>query len=99
VIVQPIGATKTETGLEVRCEIDGNLYPRGVQVTELEMRAINLTRADFHGVMELHHCVQPTTAVKQLSIGGSLATSPGGGVAKGVRRQAHKHLMQNAVMI
>ena len=57
VIVQLIGATKTETGLDVRCEIDGNLYPRGVQVTELEMRAINLTRADFHG--EWNYTIAP----------------------------------------
>jgi hypothetical protein len=47
--VHLIGATTTETGLQVCCEIDANLYPKGVQVTEQEMQAINLTRADFHG--------------------------------------------------
>jgi hypothetical protein len=49
VIVQLIGATRTETGLEVCCEIDGNLYPKGVQVTDEEMQAINLMRLEFHG--------------------------------------------------
>jgi hypothetical protein len=49
VIVELIGATTTETGLQVSCGIDGNLYPKGVQVTEQQMRAINLTRAEFHG--------------------------------------------------
>jgi hypothetical protein len=49
VIVELIGATTTETGLRVSCEIDGNLYPKGVQVTEQEMQTINLTRAEFHG--------------------------------------------------
>jgi Rhodopirellula transposase DDE domain len=44
-----MAATKTETGLEVCCEIDGNRYPKGVQVIDLEMQAINLTRAKFHG--------------------------------------------------
>jgi len=57
VIVQLIGATKTETGLEVCCEIDANLYPRGVQVTDLEMQAINLTRAEFHG--EWNYTIAP----------------------------------------
>jgi hypothetical protein len=49
VIVQLIGSTTTETGLEVRCEIDGNLYPKGIQVTEQEMLAINIVRDEFHG--------------------------------------------------
>lgn len=49
VIVQLIGATTTETGLKVCCEIDGNLYPKGIAVTEQEMRAINIARDEFHG--------------------------------------------------
>jgi hypothetical protein len=49
VIVQLIGATTTETGLKVCCEIDGNLYPKGVAVTDGEIRAINITRDKFHG--------------------------------------------------
>jgi hypothetical protein len=49
VIVQLIGATTIETGLQVCCEIDPNLYPKGVPVSEQEMQAINLTRAEFHG--------------------------------------------------
>jgi hypothetical protein len=57
VIVQLIGATKTETGLEVQCEIDANLYPKGVQVTDQEMQAINLTRAEFHG--EWNYTIAP----------------------------------------
>ena len=49
VIVQLIGSTTTDTGLEVRCEIDGNLYPKGIKVTDEEMHAINITRDKFHG--------------------------------------------------
>jgi Rhodopirellula transposase DDE domain len=49
VIVQLIGSTTTETGLEVRCEIDASLYPKGIQVTEQEMQAINITHDEFHG--------------------------------------------------
>jgi hypothetical protein len=57
VIVQLIGATTTETGLQVGCEIDANLYPKGIQVSEQEMRAINLTRAEFHG--EWNYTIAP----------------------------------------
>ena len=49
VIVQLIGATTTETGLQVCCEIDPNPHPKGIQVSDAEMQAINLTRAEFHG--------------------------------------------------
>jgi len=57
VIVQLIGATTTETGLRVCCEIDGNLYPRGVKVTEQQMQAINITRDEFHG--EWNYTISP----------------------------------------
>jgi hypothetical protein len=57
VVVQLISATSTETGLQVCCEIDPNLYPKGVQVSEPEMQAINLTRAEFHG--EWNYTIAP----------------------------------------
>jgi hypothetical protein len=57
VIVQLIGATTTETGLQVCCEIDPNLYPKGVKVSDAEMQAINLTRAEFHG--EWNYTIAP----------------------------------------
>jgi Rhodopirellula transposase DDE domain len=57
VIIQLIGATTTETGLKVCCEIDGNLYPKGVNVTDQEMQAIRITRDEFLG--EWNHTVSP----------------------------------------
>jgi hypothetical protein len=57
VVVQLISATTTETGLQICCEIDPNLYPKGVQVSEQEMQAINLTRAEFHG--EWNYTIAP----------------------------------------
>ena len=57
VIVQLIGSTTTEAGLKVRCEIDGNLYPRGIKVAELEMQAINIAREEFHG--EWNYTITP----------------------------------------
>jgi len=49
VIVDLIAATTTKTGLTVRCEIDDNLYPKGVKVSDAELAAINLARHEFHG--------------------------------------------------
>lgn len=57
VIVQLIGATTTETGLKVCCEIDGNLYPKGVEVSDDELQAINITRDTFHG--EWNYTIAP----------------------------------------
>jgi hypothetical protein len=57
VIVQLIGATTTETGLKVCCEIDANLYPKGVKVSDPEMQAINITRDEFHG--EWNYTISP----------------------------------------
>ena len=44
-----VTATTTTTSLTVRCEIDDNLYPKGVSVSDAEMAAINIQRHDFHG--------------------------------------------------
>ena len=57
VIVQLIGSTSTETGLKVCCEIDGNLYPRGIKVPEKELQAINISRHEFHG--EWNYTISP----------------------------------------
>ena len=57
VIVQLIGATTTETGLRVCCEIDGSLYPKGVEVSDNEMQAINISRDEFHG--EWNYTIAP----------------------------------------
>jgi Rhodopirellula transposase DDE domain len=57
VIVQLIGSTTTETGLKVCCEIDANLYPKGVKVTDKEMQAINISRNEFHG--EWNYTISP----------------------------------------
>jgi hypothetical protein len=57
VIVQLIGATTTETGLKVTCEIDGGLYPKGIKVSDEEMETLNIKRADFHG--EWNYTISP----------------------------------------
>jgi hypothetical protein len=57
VIVQLIGSTSTDTGLKVCCEIDGNLYPKGIKLPDEEMQAINISRDEFHG--EWNYTISP----------------------------------------
>ena len=58
VIVNLISATTTSTGLEVRCELDANTYPKGVTVPDAEMAALNIECAEFHG--EWNYTIRPT---------------------------------------
>ena len=57
VIVQLITTTTTETGLKVYCDIDGNLYPKDIKVTDQEMATINISRDQFHG--EWNYTISP----------------------------------------
>ena len=57
VIVEPIGATTTNSGLEVHCELDTKAYPKGIAVSDAEFDAINMTRAEFHG--EWNYTIHP----------------------------------------
>jgi hypothetical protein len=57
VIVDLISATTTKTGLTVRCELDTGQYPSGIVVSDAEMAAINIKRAEFHG--EWNYTVSP----------------------------------------
>ena len=57
VIIQLIGATTTQTGLTVRCEIDANRYPKGIKVTAAEMAALAIERGPFHG--EWNYTISP----------------------------------------
>jgi hypothetical protein len=49
VIVNLIAATTTKTGLTVRCQLDTDLYPAGVKVSDDDMATIQLHPNDFHG--------------------------------------------------
>ena len=48
-IVDRIGNTRTEAGLQVQAELDTGLYPTGVTVTQSQMDAITLVPEEFHG--------------------------------------------------
>jgi hypothetical protein len=49
VVIQLIANTTTKTGLRIRAELDDGHYPTGVEVSDAELAALNLKRADFHG--------------------------------------------------
>ena len=49
VIVSLIAATSTQQGLMIKAELDSGIYPTGIKVTDDELAAVNLKRADFHG--------------------------------------------------
>jgi hypothetical protein len=49
VIIQLIGATTTNTGLTVTCDIDQSRYPKGVKVSDAEMATLNIQRHNFQG--------------------------------------------------
>jgi len=63
VIVDLIGATTTDTGLTVRCELDAGRYPKGITVTDQDMAAININRGDFHG--EWNYSIRPNNRSHQ----------------------------------
>ena len=49
VIVDLISATSTKAGLKVRAQIDSNLYPSGLKVSDSEVAALHIERDSFHG--------------------------------------------------
>jgi len=68
VIVDLIGATTTETGLTVRCELDSADYPKGIVVSDQEMDALNISRDAFHG--EWNYTMQPTSSSVRALVSG-----------------------------
>jgi len=59
-IVELIGATTSTAGLIVRCQLDENLYPAGIKVSDQEMAELNILRDDFHG--EWNYTIKPRPA-------------------------------------
>jgi hypothetical protein len=58
VIVDLISATNSKTGLKVVCELDSNLYSKGIVISDEELAAINIVRAEFHG--EWNYTIKPS---------------------------------------
>lgn len=54
VIVNLIAATATQHGLRIKAELDTGRYPTGLKVSDDELAALKLIRADFHGDWNYH---------------------------------------------
>lgn len=48
VIISLISATKTRTGLTIKCMPDGTHYDRGLKVSDEEIQGLNIVHSDFH---------------------------------------------------
>jgi hypothetical protein len=57
VIVNLIAATSTKKGLQVRCQLDRNSYPKGIKISDELMANINIERDSFHG--EWNYTISP----------------------------------------
>jgi hypothetical protein len=49
VIINLIGATRTDKGLSIRCVLDEAVYEKGIIVTDEEFDSINIVKDVFHG--------------------------------------------------
>jgi hypothetical protein len=49
VVVNLIGATRTATGLRVRCELDRGTYPQDRTISDEQLAFLRLTPHRFHG--------------------------------------------------
>jgi hypothetical protein len=60
VVIALIAATTTKKGLSISCDLDPNLYPKGIKVPDAEMASLNITRDKFHP--EWNYSVAPRTS-------------------------------------
>jgi hypothetical protein len=49
IIINLIASTQTNTGLKVYARLDDGSYQRGIEVTDEQLAAVNITRNEFHG--------------------------------------------------
>jgi len=64
VIIETIGSVTTKTGLKVQAALDTDTYPRGVRITDKDMKAFeaeHLQRHQFHGDWNYTITAQPAS--------------------------------------
>ena len=49
VIINLIAGTTTDTGLKIYAQLDDRVYEKGVEVSDEQLAAVNITRNTFHG--------------------------------------------------
>jgi hypothetical protein len=56
-IVSLIAATTTQNGLRLKCGLDKEAYPKGIKISDEELKDINMTIEKFHG--EWNYTIKP----------------------------------------
>jgi len=56
-VLNLISSTATSKGLKVKAAIDLNKYPKGIKISDSEMRMLDLSRNEFHG--EWNYTLRP----------------------------------------
>jgi transposase len=59
VIINLIASTKTKAGLSVKARLDKKTYKKGIEVTDQELKKINLRKHSFHG--EWNYTIKPSS--------------------------------------
>ena len=62
-VVSLIAATKTSTGLKIRCQLDKRNYVTGIKVSDEQMAKIKIEHDDFHG--EWNYTIRPRATRKK----------------------------------
>jgi len=60
VIIDLIAGTTTSTGLKVYAQLDDRAYAKGIDVTDEQLAAVDITRHTFHG--DWNYTVAPSQA-------------------------------------
>jgi hypothetical protein len=58
VIINLIAGTTTTTGLNIYAQLDDRVYEKGVEVTDEQLAAVNITRHEFHG--DWNYTIRPS---------------------------------------
>ena len=57
IVVNLIASTTTNTGLKVKCQVDNNVYEKGIKVGDEELASLNIELSTWHG--EWNYAVLP----------------------------------------
>jgi hypothetical protein len=60
-IVNLIAATTTRKGLHVECGLDKKSYPKGIKISDSELKKVDLTVEKFHG--EWNYTIKPNKSI------------------------------------
>ncbi len=56
-VIELIGNTTTQKGLEIQTELDEKVYQKGIKVSDAQMNALNIEKHTFHG--EWNYTIHP----------------------------------------